>query len=199
MTGALWAKRGERGISRGARHEGKRKIVSWKIARAALRAKYPVRPAWLIKLLSCRLVLLEFCFLLRFLPKNSTVRPITNMKHCQTNKEPSNFQKPQSINKKLENLFEILKFEKGRNPHNSLRTTLFGGDDLYQVLKPFAERVRKSSDGRQLFFVHVDVNHCYESIPHKKLLDIMEKVLDEEEYLIRRFSLLKMSGGKVHR
>lgn len=121
------------------------------------------------------------------------------MKHCQTNKEPSNFQKPQSINKKLENLFEILKFEKGRNPHNSLRTTLFGGDDLYQVLKPFAERVRKSSDGRQLFFVHVDVNHCYESIPHKKLLDIMEKVLDEEEYLIRRFSLLKMSGGKVHR
>ena len=121
------------------------------------------------------------------------------MKHCQTKKELTNSHKPQSINQKLENLFEVLKFEKGRNPHNSLRTTLFGGDDLYQVLKPFAERVRKSSDGRQLFFVHVDVNHCYESIPHKKLLDIMEKVLDEEEYLIRRFSMLKMSGGKVHR
>lgn len=120
------------------------------------------------------------------------------MKHCQAKKEPSNSQKPRSINRKLQNLFEILKFEKGRNPY-SLRTTLFGSDDLYQVLKPFAERVRKSSDGRLLYFVHVDVNHCYESIPHKKLFEIMEKVLDEEEYLIRRFSLLKMSGGKVHR
>ena len=53
MTGALWAKRGERDISRGARHEreaqdeGKRKLK--------LRGKYRVRPARLIKRLSCRL------------------------------------------------------------------------------------------------------------------------------------------------
>ncbi|XP_068702144.1 telomerase reverse transcriptase-like [Montipora foliosa] len=135
---------------------------------------------------------------LRFIPKNSTVRPITNMKHCPPTVEPVNAQKQKPINRKLQNLFEVLKFEKGRNP-DSLRTTLFGSDDLYQVLKPFAERVRKSSDLRPLYFVHVDVRHCYESIPHQKLFDIMKEVLEEEEYLIRRFWLLKMSAGKVHR
>ena len=66
MTGALWAKRGERDISRGARHEreardeGKRKyFFSFpRVAlrtRVALHAKYRVRPAWLIEHLSCRL------------------------------------------------------------------------------------------------------------------------------------------------
>ena len=62
MTGALRAKRGERDISRGARHEceardeGKRKIKLPRLAlraRVALRAKYRVRPAWLIRRLSC--------------------------------------------------------------------------------------------------------------------------------------------------
>ena len=70
MTGALWAKRGERDISRRARHErkardeGKRKIKRLALrARVALRAKYRVRPAWLIKRLSCRLWGFEIYFL----------------------------------------------------------------------------------------------------------------------------------------
>ena len=135
---------------------------------------------------------------LRFIPKTSTVRPITNMRHCPTNRQPINAQKQQSINRKLQNLFEVLKFEKEQNP-KSLGATLFGSDDLYQVLRPFAERARTCLEGKPLFFVHVDVRHCYESIPHQKLFDIMKEVLQEEEYLIRRFALLRMSSGKVHR
>ena len=37
-------------------------------ARVALRAKYRVRPAWLIKRLSCRLVLFSHLFSLRYFP-----------------------------------------------------------------------------------------------------------------------------------
>ena len=60
MTGALRAKQGERDISRRAPHEGKSALFfsSPRIAlraRVALRAKYRVRPACLIKRLSCRL------------------------------------------------------------------------------------------------------------------------------------------------
>ena len=135
---------------------------------------------------------------LRFIPKSSTVRPITNMRHCPTSKGPVSSQKPQSINRRLQNLFEVLKFEKERNP-KSLGATLFGSDDLYRVLKPFAEKTPKCVEGRPLYFVHVDVSHCYESIPHQKLFDIMNEVIEEEEYLIRRFALLKMSSGKVFR
>lgn len=137
-------------------------------------------------------------FSIRFIPKSSTVRPITNMKHCPTNKELFGSQKQQSVNRKLQNLFEALKFEKERNP-KLLGATLFGCDDLYRVLKPFAERIRRCLSEKPLYFVHVDVNHCYESIPHQKLFDIMKEVLQEEEYLIRRFSLLKLSAGKVFR
>ncbi|PFX33058.1 Telomerase reverse transcriptase [Stylophora pistillata] len=129
--------------------------------------------------------------LLRFLPKTSTVRPITNMRHCPTSKELS-------VNSKLKNLFEVVKFEKERNPEK-MGTTLFGTDDLYRALKPFSTRSRTRLEGKPLYFVHVDVSHCYESILHQKLFDIMKEVLEEEEYLIRRFALLRMSGGKVYR
>ena len=47
MTGALWAKWGELDISRGERHQRE--------ARDEGRRKHRVRPAWLIKRLSCRL------------------------------------------------------------------------------------------------------------------------------------------------
>ena len=69
MTGALRAKRGERDISRGARHEReardeeKRKISLFSSPRLALRAKYRVRPAWVIKRLSCRLISLRCAIL----------------------------------------------------------------------------------------------------------------------------------------
>ena len=68
MTGALWAKRDERDISRGARHEReardeeKRKFLFFSSplrARVTLHAKYRVRPAWLIKRLSYRLISLR--------------------------------------------------------------------------------------------------------------------------------------------
>lgn len=136
--------------------------------------------------------------LLRFVPKSSTVRPITNMRHCPKIKEPINAQKQQSVNWKLQNVFEVLKFEKERNP-KSLGATLFGTDDLYRALKPFVARVRTGSERRPLYFVHVDVKNCYESILHQKLFDVIKQVLVEEEYLIRRFSLLRVSAGKVYR
>ena len=60
ITGALWAKRGEHDISRGARsaRRGEEKVSS---PRLALRVKYRVRPAWLIKRLLCRLRNIGIC------------------------------------------------------------------------------------------------------------------------------------------
>ena len=62
MTGALWAKRGERDISHTSANRETRERENFFSsprlalrARVALRAKYRVRPAWLIKRLSCRL------------------------------------------------------------------------------------------------------------------------------------------------
>ena len=135
--------------------------------------------------------------LLRFLPKSSTVRPITNMRHYLPQKDV-NGQKQQSVNRKLKNLFEVLKFEKERNPVN-LGAALLGVDDLYKVLKCFVERQHSCQEKKPLYFVRADVNHCYESIVQQKLFEVMEDVLEEEEYLIRRFALLRMSAGKVHR
>ena len=54
-TGALWAKRGERGILHEARDEGRRKIKLFFSPGLAPRAKCCVHLAWLIKRLLCRL------------------------------------------------------------------------------------------------------------------------------------------------
>ena len=55
ITGALWVKRGERGIFSRKRDEGRRKRSERSSPRLALRAKCRVRLTWLVKRLLCRL------------------------------------------------------------------------------------------------------------------------------------------------
>ena len=131
---------------------------------------------------------------LRFVPKAASVRPIVNMRH----REMSKSGRPISINMKLQNLFEVMKFEKDRNVA-PLGSAMLGVDDLYKVLKPFINKRRLHSDGNPLYFVRVDISGCYDSIVQQKLYSIMDNVLEEEEYLLRRFTVMTLQGGSVHR
>lgn len=121
---------------------------------------------------------------MRFLPKASTVRPIVNMstKHSTNKKGPK-----LSINSKLRNLFEIIKFENTRKAVGA-GSSVFGVDDVYSTLKAF---IAKRSNIHPLCFVHVDIYKCFDSIILERLYSIMKAVFKEEEYIIKRFVMVK--------
>lgn len=112
-------------------------------------------------------------FLLRFILKSFIVCFIINMWYCLMIKELINVQKLQLVNWKLQNVFEIFKFEKECNL-KSLGFILFGIDDFYRVLKLFVICVCISLEGRFLYFVYVDVKNCYEFILYQKFFDIIK-------------------------
>lgn len=126
---------------------------------------------------------------MRFLPKASSVRPIVNMK---ASPKFADTKLNLSINSKLRNVFEIIRFENARNRPDS---TMFGVDDVYQRIKSFV--ARRENHNEQFYFVHVDINKCFDSILLERLFHIMKGVFKEEEYSIRRFVMIKSCHGKV--
>lgn len=137
----------------------------------------------------------EFSFL-RFLPKASKVRPIINMNHCQvaTTSDGKQSKSVASPNWKLNDAFKILKFEKENNP-TQLGSSLFGVDDFYRELKIFVMKRQRMGDSRPLYLAHVDINCCYDSIIQEKLCDILESALQEDQYFIRQFHILRFSSA----
>ncbi|KAK3740124.1 hypothetical protein QZH41_001271 [Actinostola sp. cb2023] len=131
---------------------------------------------------------------MRFIPKASKVRPIINMRMRPEAKKGKKFQL--SINSKLRNVFEIIKFENARKTLR-VNSTVFGVDDVYKALKSFITKRETCNDSRPLCLVHVDINRCFDSILLDKLYRIMKAVFKEEEYIVRRFVVIKSSNDKV--
>ncbi|KAK3745331.1 hypothetical protein QZH41_006721 [Actinostola sp. cb2023] len=130
---------------------------------------------------------------MRFIPKASKVRPIINMRMRPEAKKGKKFQL--SINSKLRNVFEIIKFENARKTLR-VNSTVFGVDDVYKALKSFITKRETCNDSRPLCLVHVDINRCFDSILLDKLYRIMKAVFKEEEYIVRRFVVIKSSNDK---
>ena len=100
-----------------------------------------------------------------------------------------------STNMMLRNVFEILRYERERHP-SLFGSAVFGLNEVYPRYKCFLETLRSLntlSYGQplpRLYFTSVDIKHCYDNIVQKHLLDILPKLLDEEEYLIQNSSVM---------
>lgn len=100
-----------------------------------------------------------------------------------------------STNAILRNVFEILRHERERHP-GLFGSGVFGLSEVYPEYRRFLEAFRASntsSDGsecKQLYFASVDIKQCYDSIEQKHLLDLLPKILDEEEYLIQNSAVI---------
>lgn len=104
-------------------------------------------------------------------------------------------QKFGSTNMILRNVFEIFRYERERHP-SLFGSGVFGLNEVYPKYKCFLETLRSLnplSYGQQLpqlYFTSVDIKHCYDNIVQNHLLDILPKLLDEEEYLIQNSSVM---------
>lgn len=126
---------------------------------------------------------------IRLLPKDTGVRPIVNLRR-----------KPKaglSINRVLQNAFQILSYEKSNQP-DLIGASVFGLKEVYAKLKAFRKRnLLPNQTLPKLYFVKVDVRAAFDSIDQVKLVNILHELLSTEDYAVRRWSEVTINeGGK---
>ena len=102
-----------------------------------------------------------------------------------------------STNWVLRDTKEILDFKRMPNP-SLLGAGVFGSDDFYHRLCHFVVNLKRCYAEKlpKLYFASVDIRKCYGNIQIEYLLDeIMVGIMKEEEYLIRRHSIVHSLCG----
>ena len=118
----------------------------------------------------------------RLLPKNKTFRPIINLKRRAMDKIRGATVLGMSINKKLEPVSSVLNYEKFQQSRK-LGSALFSVGELHGRLRTF-KRGLTLADNPQLFFVKVDVQTCFDTIPQARLLQHLKELISADSYEI---------------
>lgn len=132
---------------------------------------------------------------LRLMPKVIGARPIVNLKRRVMKKQNGRIVLGASINSKMRPVFSMLDFEKISQPE-SLGSSLFSVGDLYPKLKGFkASLLRNRRQGSPLYFVKVDVQSCFDTIPQQRLLQLVERLVSQQEYRVGKHVEIKPPEG----
>ncbi|KIX93323.1 uncharacterized protein Z520_10966 [Fonsecaea multimorphosa CBS 102226] len=115
---------------------------------------------------------------LRLLPKDQGARPITNLRRRQPKLDAGRRLLGDSINAQLAPIFQVLNFERGRNPV-PLGSALLSVGDIHRKVAEFKKVIRSQSP---LFFVKVDIKSCFDTIPQEPLLQMASSLLEENSY-----------------
>ena len=130
---------------------------------------------------------------IRLLPKSNGLRPITNLRRRITKLQGGRVTLGRSINSILAPVFNVFDFERKKQPA-LVGSALFSVGDMYSKLKSFAQkRQAGGSTARRLYFVKADAKSCFDTIPQRKLVLIMEQIASEDEYRIARHAEIKAS------
>jgi telomerase reverse transcriptase len=135
---------------------------------------------------------------LRLLPKSTGLRPILNLKKRFLMKSQWGNNKTYlgaSVNSNLAPIYNMLSYERERCPEK-LGSSLMSVGDMHSRLKEFKNRLSQRAPisagiktGRlpQLFFAKLDIQACFDTIPQKQLLRLVEQLVSEEAYHVTRY------------
>ena len=123
------------------------------------------------------------CGKIRVIPKATKLRPIINMRRGR-----NKTREPVPINFQVDRLLHVLKFLAKDQPQ-LLGAAVSDMNDINNKLKRFRKKMEKDGRSRSnLYFIASDIECCFDSIPHNKLIDVAESALGKSDYLIRKFS-----------
>lgn len=72
---------------------------------------------------------------------------------------------------------------------------MFSSDEMYQRLHRFRTQLQQSENAdKPLYFAKVDVQSCFDSIPQKPLLKLLNDLISAEGYTITRYAQAKALG-----
>ncbi|KAJ6013379.1 hypothetical protein N7540_007970 [Penicillium herquei] len=132
---------------------------------------------------------------LRLLPKSTGIRPILNLRRRSL--KPSTWGSKNgtylaaSINSSLNPIYNMLSYERKRAPEKFGSSLQFVGDihlRLRDFKKKLMDRISGPKPSRlpQLFFVKLDIQGCFDTIPQKPLLKLIEQLVSEGTYHIAK-------------
>ncbi|XP_021243902.1 telomerase reverse transcriptase isoform X2 [Numida meleagris] len=143
---------------------------------------------------------------LRFIPKINGLRPVVKLSRVvegQKLSKESREKKIQRYNTQLKNLFSVLNYERTVNT-SIIGSSVFGRDDIYRKWKEFVTKVFESGgEMPHFYFVKGDVSRAFDTIPHKKLVEVISQVLKPESqtvYGIRWYAVIMITPtGKARK
>lgn len=128
---------------------------------------------------------------LRLLPKTTGVRPILNLrrrawtKSRWPGKHGASYLGP-SINSTVTPVYHMLSYERTRGP-DALGASLNSVGDIHLRLRSFKEHLLQQHDQLPpLYFVKLDIQSCFDTIPQQKLIRLIEELVSEETYQITK-------------
>lgn len=127
----------------------------------------------------------------RLLPKAVGFRPITNLRRRPYVWQNGKRILGRSINSAIAPAFQVLSYEKSTH-QVELGCSLFSVGDIYPKLKEFSTRQMCAGRGGQpLYFVKVDVQACFDTVPQEHLLQVVTSLLSSEEYHVEKHAEVK--------
>lgn len=134
------------------------------------------------------------CGSLRLLPKSTGIRPILNLRRRAV-KQMALYGKQQtflakSINSTLTPVYNMLTYERQQAP-DRLGSSLLSITDMHSRLGGFKKRLQQRSPAPshrlpQLYFVKLDIQACFDTIPQQRLLQLVEELVSQEIYNITK-------------
>ena len=125
----------------------------------------------------------------RLLPKMRGSRPIINLRRKTMKPHNGGTSLGISINDQLAPVFHMLNYERCYQP-KALGSALFSIGDLHGRLRDF-KMTSFPLQVRALYFVKVDVQACFDTIPQANLLALVEKLISHGHYRIGKHAEIK--------
>ena len=136
---------------------------------------------------------------IRLLPKTNGVRPITNLRRRVTKLQNGKMALGRSINSVMAPVQNVLDFERRKQPSH-VGSALFSVGEMYPKLKEFARTLGSTHSTRTpLYFAKADAKSCFDTIPQRQVIKLIEKIVSEDEYRIARHSEIKTSNSYYYR
>jgi telomerase reverse transcriptase len=119
---------------------------------------------------------------IRLLPKKQGIRMIMNLKRRQQVMRYGALTLNRSINTVMTPVFNAITYERMIQP-DKFGASLFSVGDMFPKLQAFKTSLqRRGMDDEMLYFAKVDVMSCFDTIPQKRLLSMVETLMSAQAY-----------------
>ena len=135
---------------------------------------------------------------IRLLPKANGIRPIMNLRRRVTKLQNGKVLLGRSINSVMAPVFNMLDYEKRKQPSH-VGSAIFSVGEMYPKLTSFRQRLESKGGGtKPFYFTKCDVQSCFDTIPQRSVVKLLEQVASEDEYRIARHAEIKSSESRSY-
>ncbi|KAJ2517514.1 Telomerase reverse transcriptase, partial [Coemansia sp. RSA 1939] len=149
---------------------------------------------------------------MRLMPKRNGFRAIANLgqsfvvrktPHTNSNKQRQDYTEIhiQPTNRVLSDALSVLNSIRKSHPE-LFGSAVFGPEDMYAKLGKFknaAKALARHGGSAEFYIAKVDIRRAFDTIPQRRLLDLMRERLPDEEYVVCKYWTLSPAFGRYRK